>query len=60
MQAIPASLEAAIAQFKDSARMREYFGDEFCEVFVAHRQNDLDWFRQRVSDLERARYLEYV
>ena len=60
VQAIPASLEAAISQFKNSPRMREAFGDEFCDVFLAHRQNDLDWFGQRVSDLERARYLENV
>jgi glutamine synthetase len=60
VQRIPPSLEAAITQFEGSQRMREFFGDEFCEVFVAHRKNDLDWFRNRVSDLERARYLEYV
>jgi glutamine synthetase len=60
VEPIPISLEAAIARFKGSDRMKELFGDELCDVFVAHRQNDLDWFRQRVSDLERARYLEYV
>jgi glutamine synthetase len=60
VQRIPSSLEAAIAQFEGSARMREFFGDEFCEVFVAHRRNDLEWFKTRVSDLERERYLERV
>lgn len=60
VERIPPSLEAAITQFERSERMREFFGDSFCEVFVAHRRNDLDWFRNRVSDLERARYLEYV
>jgi glutamine synthetase len=60
VQRIPPSLEAAITQFEGSARMREFFGDDFCDVFVAHRKNDLDWFRHRVSDLERSRYLEYV
>jgi glutamine synthetase len=60
VQRIPPSLEAAITQFEGSERMREFFGDSFCEMFVAHRRNELDWFRHRVSDLERARYLEYV
>jgi glutamine synthetase len=57
---IPGSLEAAIAQFDGSARMREFFGQAFCEVFVAHRRNELEWFQARVSDLERERYLERV
>jgi glutamine synthetase len=54
---IPTSLGLAIERFKSSDRMKEFFGEEFCEVFAAHRQFDLDKARSHVADWEREKLL---
>jgi glutamine synthetase len=54
---MPRSLGEAIVALRESAMAREYFGDEFVDVFVATRQAELDAFQQTVTDWEAARYL---
>jgi len=55
---IPKSLESAIARFRASSRMREFFGPQFCEIFAAHRAYDLEQAYSRIAAWERERYLE--
>lgn len=55
---IPLSLGSAIDRFKNSDRMKIFFGEQFCEVFAAHRQSDLDRSRSYVADWERQKLLE--
>lgn len=58
VKTVPPSLESAIDRFRASARMREFFGDAFCEVFLAHRASDLAYAGMQVATWERERYLE--
>jgi glutamine synthetase len=55
---IPQSLGSAIDRFKTSDRMKTFFGEQFCEVFAAHRQADLERSRSYVADWERQKLLE--
>jgi glutamine synthetase len=55
---IPRSLGQAIERFKSSDRMKEFFGHQFCEVFAAQRQFDLERARSQVADWERHQLLE--
>lgn len=55
---IPCSFEKAIERFRSSPRMTEFFGRDFCETFVAHREHELNTIRPLVADWEREFYLE--
>jgi glutamine synthetase len=55
---IPLSFKNAIQRFKASPRMIRFFGQKFCETFIAHREHELSMIRPLVSDWERERYLE--
>ena len=55
---IPPFFEKAIERFKSSPRMIEFFGQEFCETFIAHREHELNVIRPLVADWEREFYLE--
>jgi glutamine synthetase len=55
---IPASLGLAVERFKTSDRMKDFFGEVFCEVFAGHRQFDLEKARAQVADWERKKFLE--
>ena len=58
VQYIPPSLGLAIERFQNSNRMKAFFGKEFCEVFAAHRQFDLEKARSQVADWERKKFME--
>ena len=55
---IPMSFEKAIERFRASPRMVEFFGRDFCQTFVAHREHELNTIRPLVADWEREFYLE--
>jgi glutamine synthetase len=55
---IPASLGLAVERFKTSDRLKDFFGEVFCEVFAGHRQFDLEKARAQVADWERKKFLE--
>jgi glutamine synthetase len=57
---LPASLPAALERFRSSDLARHYFGDEFCEQYIAFREWEVEKHRRAVTDWERRRYFEMV
>ena len=57
---LPSSLAAALEAFSASELARRWFGDEFCDQFVAFRRWEVEKHRRAVTDWERQRYFEMV
>jgi len=57
---LPADWAAAIAAFNASAALKTHLNPQFCEVFTAIEQQELNRFTQRMSDFEVSTYLTTV
>ncbi len=57
-QRFPASFEDAIARFQASEHAREWFGDDFVEMYSGTRRAQAEAFARMVSDRELERFLE--
>ncbi|NOR62029.1 MAG: glutamine synthetase, partial [Rhodobacteraceae bacterium] len=57
---LPADWAAAIAAFDASAALKAHLNPQFCDVFTAMKQQELNRFTQRMSDFEVATYLTTV
>ena len=56
--AFPNSFEQAIERFHKSTHAREWFGDDFVEMFAGTRRAQADAFARMVSNRELQRFLE--
>jgi len=57
---LPNSLPQALEAFRASELARRWFGDEFCDQYIAFREWEVERHRRAVSDWERRRYFEMV
>ena len=57
---LPADWAAAIADFAESKALKAHLNPQFCEVFTAIKQQELNRFSQRMSDFEVSTYLTTV
>jgi glutamine synthetase len=57
---LPSSLPAALDTFTRSDQARRWFGDQFCDQYLAFRTWEVEKHRRAVSDWERRRYFEMV
>jgi glutamine synthetase len=57
---LPSSLPAALNTFLESSLAREWFGDQFCDQYIAFRHWEVEKHRRAVTDWERRRYFEMV
>ena len=57
---LPSSLPQALEAFRSSKLARHWFGDEFCEQYIAFREWEVEKHRRAVTDWERRRYFEMV
>jgi glutamine synthetase len=57
---LPNSLPQALEAFRSSELARGWFGDEFCDQFIAFREWEVEKHRRAVTDWERRRYFEMV
>lgn len=57
---LPSSLPQALEAFRSSELARRWFGDEFCDQYVAFREWEVEKHRRAVTDWERRRYFEMV
>jgi glutamine synthetase len=57
---LPNSLPQALEAFRSSELARRWFGDEFCDQYIAFREWEVEKHRRAVTDWERRRYFEMV
>lgn len=57
---LPNSLPQAVEAFRSSELARGWFGDEFCDQYIAFREWEVEKHRRAVTDWERRRYFEMV
>lgn len=57
---LPSSLPTALEAFRSSELARRFFGDEFCDQYIAFREWEVEKHRRAVTDWERRRYFEMV
>ena len=57
---LPSSLPAALEAFRSSELARRFFGEEFCDQYIAFREWEVEKHRRAVTDWERRRYFEMV
>ncbi len=57
---IPNRWSSALDRFSRSKVMRDYLGDEFCELYIAHRRSEERRFHNEVSDRDYDWYLRGV
>src|SRR5437870_13289793 len=57
---LPNSLPQALETFRSSELARRWFGDEFCNQYLAFREWEVEKHRRAVTDWERRRYFEMV
>lgn len=57
---LPSSLHTALELFRPSDTARRWFGDDFCEQYIAFREWEVQKHRRAVTDWERRRYFEMV
>jgi glutamine synthetase len=57
---LPNSLPQALEAFRSSELARTWFGDEFCDQYIAFREWEVEKHRRAVTDWERRRYFEMV
>jgi glutamine synthetase len=57
---LPNSLPKALEAFGSSELARRWFGEEFCEQYIAFRDWEVEKHRRAVTDWERRRYFEMV
>src|SRR5207245_7572207 len=55
---LPNSLPQALETFRSSELARRWFGDEFCNQYLAFREWEVEKHRRAVTDWERRRYFE--
>ena len=60
LQQLPADWAAAIAAFETNAVLKTHLNPQFCDVFTAIKQQELNRFTQRMSDFEVSTYLTTV
>ena len=58
LERLPASLDAAVGAFEQSAFCKDVFGETFVQTFSLLLRREETAFREHVTDWERARYLE--
>jgi len=56
LEALPASLEAALAAFEADAVLSEALGERFSDYYATSRRWELKAFQNAVTDWERSRY----
>jgi glutamine synthetase len=56
LEALPASLESALAAFEADAVLREALGEKFSDYYATSRRWELKAFQNAVTDWERSRY----
>ncbi len=59
-KALPRTLAAATARFRESRVARKWLGDEFVEHYAGTREWETRQFEKAVTDWELARYLESI
>jgi glutamine synthetase len=57
---LPSSLPGALQAFTQSESARRWFGDDFCDQYIAFRRWEVEKHRCAVTDWERRRYFEMV
>ena len=57
---LPNFLPQALEAFRSSELARRWFGDEFCDQYIAFREWEVEKHRRAVTDWERRRYFEMV
>jgi len=57
---LPSSLLQALEAFRAGELARGWFGDEFCDQYIAFREWEVEKHRRAVTDWERRRYFEMV
>jgi glutamine synthetase len=57
---LPNSLPQALEAFRSSELARRWFGEEFCDQYIAFREWEVEKHRRAVTDWERRRYFEMV
>ncbi|KEA61779.1 glutamine synthetase family protein [Marinobacterium lacunae] len=57
---LPNNLRDALRELESSGMMREYFGNEFLNVFIACKEHEVEQFERTISDLEYTWYLHTV
>lgn len=55
---LPSTLEEGVASLDKSRIAREYFGDEFVDLYLSIGRHEAELYRRAVTDWERERYLE--
>ena len=57
LQSVPRHWDDAIELFDQSAILRNYLGNEFCDLYVHCKQQEISTINSRISDIEYDRYL---
>jgi glutamine synthetase len=57
---LPTNLRDALRQLEGSEMMKDYIGEEYLDVFVLCKENELEEFERTISDLEYMWYLHTV
>ena len=57
---LPTNLRDALRQLEASQVMKDYIGEEYLDVFVLCKENELEEFERTISDLEYMWYLHTV
>ncbi len=57
---LPATLEAAVPNFAQSALAREVYGDVFVDTFLTMLEHEIGLFNRQVTEWERLRYREVM
>ena len=57
---LPTNLRDALRELEASQVMKDYIGEEYLDVFVLCKENELEEFERTISDLEYMWYLHTV